>query len=97
MQVRSRLRVACSCACACYFVFSPKRVRARSPDDTIGDLKKLIAVQTGTRPEKIVLKKWCAPWWSVSCCRRVDATPLARPRRYNVFKDHITLSDCAFE
>ena len=29
-----------------------------SPDDTIGDLKKLIAAQTGTQHEKIVLKKW---------------------------------------
>ena len=29
-----------------------------SPDDTIGDLKKLVAAQTGTRPDKIVLKKW---------------------------------------
>ena len=29
-----------------------------SPSDTVGDLKKLIAAQTGTRPEKIVLKKW---------------------------------------
>ena len=27
-------------------------------DDTIGDLKKLIAAQTGTKAEKIVLKKW---------------------------------------
>ncbi|EPQ03334.1 Peptidyl-prolyl cis-trans isomerase NIMA-interacting 1 [Myotis brandtii] len=27
-------------------------------DDTIGDLKKLIAAQTGTRWNKIVLKKW---------------------------------------
>jgi ubiquitin-like protein 5 len=27
-------------------------------DDTIGDLKKLIAAQTGTHWEKIVLKKW---------------------------------------
>ncbi|KRZ86165.1 Alpha-mannosidase 2C1 [Trichinella sp. T8] len=26
--------------------------------NTIGDLKKLIAAQTGTRPEKIILKKW---------------------------------------
>jgi hypothetical protein len=31
-----------------------------SEDDTIGDLKKLIAAQTGTRAEKIVLKKWYA-------------------------------------
>ncbi|WAR30751.1 UBL5-like protein [Mya arenaria] len=29
-----------------------------SPDDTIGDLKKLVAAQTGTRSDKIVLKKW---------------------------------------
>ncbi|XP_053461982.1 ubiquitin-like protein 5 [Nycticebus coucang] len=27
-------------------------------DDTTGDLKKLIAAQTGTRWNKIVLKKW---------------------------------------
>ena len=27
-------------------------------DDTIGDLKKLIAAQTGTCSDKIVLKKW---------------------------------------
>lgn len=29
-----------------------------SSTDTIGQLKRLIAVQIGTRPEKIVLKKW---------------------------------------
>ena len=29
-----------------------------SPADTVGDLKKLIAAQTGTRADKIVLKKW---------------------------------------
>ena len=29
-----------------------------SPDDTIGDLKKLVAAQTGTRPEKIRIQKW---------------------------------------
>ncbi|KAJ1345248.1 ubiquitin-like protein 5 [Batrachochytrium salamandrivorans] len=29
-----------------------------SPDDTVGVLKLLIAAQTGTKPEKIVLKKW---------------------------------------
>ncbi|GAA6011434.1 hypothetical protein JCM8202_004023 [Rhodotorula sphaerocarpa] len=33
------------------------RVKCDS-DDTVGDLKKLIAVQTGTKAEKIVLKKW---------------------------------------
>ncbi|KAL9695715.1 hypothetical protein quinque_015000 [Culex quinquefasciatus] len=35
-----------------------KKVRVKcNPDDTIGDLKKLIAAQTGTRYDKIVLKK----------------------------------------
>ncbi|KAI3379370.1 hypothetical protein SNEBB_005463 [Seison nebaliae] len=36
-----------------------KKVRVKcNPNDTIGDLKKLIAVQIGTNYEKIVLKKW---------------------------------------
>lgn len=36
-----------------------KKVRIKcNPDDTIGDLKKLIAAQTGTKYDKIVLKKW---------------------------------------
>ncbi|KOS12960.1 ubiquitin-like protein [Malassezia pachydermatis] len=35
-----------------------RKVRVKcSPDDTVGDLKKLIAAQTGTAPEKIILKK----------------------------------------
>ncbi|VDO76377.1 unnamed protein product [Heligmosomoides polygyrus] len=36
-----------------------KKVRIKcNPMDTVRDLKKLIAAQTGTRYEKIVLKKW---------------------------------------
>lgn len=36
-----------------------KKVRVKcNPDDTVGDLKKLIAAQTGTRPEKLRLQKW---------------------------------------
>lgn len=36
-----------------------EKVRVKcNPDDTIGDLKKLIAAQTGTKYDKIVLKKW---------------------------------------
>lgn len=36
-----------------------KKMRIKcSQEDTVGDLKKLIAVQTGTRPEKIRLQKW---------------------------------------
>lgn len=38
--------------------FEIQNLNLSSSDDTIGDLKKLIAAQTGTRPEKIVLKKW---------------------------------------
>ncbi|CDF37748.1 unnamed protein product [Chondrus crispus] len=36
-----------------------RRVRVKcEPDDTIGDLKKLIAAQVGTRPDKLKLQKW---------------------------------------
>lgn len=36
-----------------------KKVRVKcNPEDTVGDLKKLIAAQTGTKWDKIVLKKW---------------------------------------
>lgn len=36
-----------------------KKVRVKcNEDDTIGDLKKLIAAQIGTRPEKLRLQKW---------------------------------------
>ncbi|CAD5207171.1 unnamed protein product [Bursaphelenchus okinawaensis] len=36
-----------------------KKVRVKcNPTDTIGDLKKLIAAQTGTKADKIQLKKW---------------------------------------
>lgn len=41
--------------CACCVAFL---TLLSSPDDTVGDLKKLIAAQTGTRADKIVLKKW---------------------------------------
>ncbi|KAF7295479.1 Ribosome biogenesis regulatory protein [Mycena indigotica] len=40
-------------------VWAGKVVRVKcSPDDTVGDLKKLIAAQTGTDHTKIQLKKW---------------------------------------
>ncbi|KAK1860712.1 hypothetical protein I4F81_003300 [Pyropia yezoensis] len=36
-----------------------KKIRVKcNPDDTIADLKKLIAAQTGTRAEKLRLQKW---------------------------------------
>ena len=37
--------------------FPTMRVKC-NPDDTIGDLKKLLAAQTGTRPEKLRIQKW---------------------------------------
>ena len=45
------------------FLFVPvrpqgKKIRVKcNEDDTIGDLKKLVAAQTGTRPEKIRIQK----------------------------------------
>jgi len=36
-----------------------KKIRVKcNEDDTIGDLKKLIAAQIGTRAEKIRIQKW---------------------------------------
>ena len=36
-----------------------KKVRVKcNEDDTVGDLKKLAAAQTGTRPDKIRLQTW---------------------------------------
>lgn len=36
-----------------------KKVKVKcNDDDTIGDLKKLVAAQTGARPEKIRVEKW---------------------------------------
>ena len=36
-----------------------KKVRVKvNEDDTIGDLKKLIAAQVGTKPDKIRIQKW---------------------------------------
>lgn len=36
-----------------------KKVRLLcNEDDTIGDIKKVIAYKTGTKAEKIILKKW---------------------------------------
>ncbi|KAF4372508.1 hypothetical protein F8388_027181 [Cannabis sativa] len=36
-----------------------KKVKVKcNEDDTIGDLKKLVAAQTGTRADKIRIQKW---------------------------------------
>ena len=40
-------------------LLSVSSVRVKcAPDDTVGDLKKLIAAQTGSDHTKIILKKW---------------------------------------
>eukprot|EP00953_Heterococcus_sp_UTEX-ZZ885_P040331 20627-Heterococcus_DN1.PRE.6 len=44
-----------------------KKVRVKcNEDDTIGDLKKLIAAQVGTRPEKIRIQKWTTSRWKTT-------------------------------
>jgi ubiquitin-like protein 5 len=36
-----------------------RKIRVKcEPDDTVGDLKKLVAAQTGTRADKIRIQKW---------------------------------------
>ena len=66
-----------------------------SPDDTVGDLKKLIAAQTGTDSSKIQLKKWWVIFGS-SSNNTVDwfyDDLCAVIARYTIYKDHITLAD----
>jgi ubiquitin-like protein 5 len=65
-------------------------------DDTIGDLKKLLAAQTGTRPEKIRIQKcewrpvWCAARSLAACCR------LAHKRGCVFFVAHSSRTLCFF-
>lgn len=61
-----------------------------SPDDTVGDLKKLIAAQTGTDSRKIQLKKWCE---TIRLCLLYRTRFNAMACRYTIYKDHITLAD----
>jgi ubiquitin-like protein 5 len=61
-----------------------------SPDDTVGDLKKLIAAQTGTDWRKIQLKKW---YGMDSMLVYATGHTYIRASRYNIYKDHITLAD----
>ena len=64
-----------------------------SPDDTVGDLKRLIAAQTGTDHTKIQLKKWCVLCISTRLLKRSLTSPGYLLGRYTIYKDHITLSD----
>ena len=60
-----------------------------SPDDTVGDLKKLIAAQTGTDHTKIQLKKW----YVISVPAYRGSHSCSSAFRYTIYKDHISLGD----
>lgn len=67
-----------------------KKVRVKcNEDDTIGDLKKLIAAQVGTRPEKIRLVTVCDCLFISLFCHDFDRIQ----KWYTIYKDHITLQD----
>ena len=64
-----------------------KKVRIKcNEDDTIGDLKKLIAAQTGTRWVNLHEK-----YFDNEVCFRWDKIVLKK--WYTIFKDHIALED----
>ena len=80
------------------FFFTPPP----SEDDTVGDLKKLVAAQTGTRPDKLRIQKWhnvfkvCVSGWWVWCGDSgVESPPLFHASSPPPFltQDHITLAD----
>ena len=56
----------------------------------MGDLKKLIAAQTGTDASKIQLKKWCV---TSTQGAYTFIRSYMYPSRYTIYKDHITLGD----
>ncbi len=64
--LQTQLRTVCACAGTSFAMIEivlndrlGKKVRVKcNEDDTVGDLKKLVAAQTGTRPEKIRIQKW---------------------------------------
>lgn len=60
-----------------------------SPDDTIGDLKKLISAKTGTPAEKIVLKKWYYNY----ILSLYTVIIVIVSFRYTIYKDFLTLAD----
>jgi len=54
--------------------------------DTVGELKLLVAAQTGTRPEKLRIQKWCTFRSSVTKARVADRR--RRRRRAQRFRRH---------
>ena len=66
-----------------------KKVRIKcNEDDTIGDLKKLIAAQTGTR--------WTKDWFVSTESFEIFSPrwdKIVLKKWYTIFKDHIALED----
>lgn len=62
-----------------------------SPEDTVGDLKKLIAAQTGTSPEKVSEAK---PGIFLLVLSMMYRLQIQLKKWTTVYKDHITLGDC---
>ena len=52
-----------------------KKIRVKcNPDDTVGDLKKLLAAQIGTRSEKLRIQKWYTVYKTTSAWRTTRST-----------------------
>lgn len=56
-RLGKKIRIKCKYVILLYW-FSALSWLFISPTDTIGDLKKIISLQTGTKPEKIRIQKW---------------------------------------
>jgi len=88
-----RVHKMCSVYMSCIFLFLPWL--AYSPTDTVGDLKKLVAAQTGTRADKIVLKKWLACW--LCCSWLVIIVSCSALSSVNAFSNVIVSVECMYE
>lgn len=64
---------------SCSHALAGKKIRVKcNPDDTIADLKKLIAAQTGTRAEKLRLQKWYTVYKDHVTLAYVSLSPVQR-------------------
>ena len=94
--------------CAAHTTARSPRSLSCSEDDTVGDLKKLVAAQTGTRPDKLRIQKWHTVYKvgeggrgrgvarEVGVAGASVATPPSNPDATappSPSQDHITLAD----
>ena len=102
---RQRHKRLCGRASTRLYPPTPHPQPTHSEDDTVGDLKKLAAAQTGTRPDKLRIQKWHNVFkvrcvcvvvvgvvWRVTKARCFDQTP-PFPLSTHTPQDHITLAD----